>query len=598
MTDLPLLVFPITGIVVARRQPRNAVVWVLLGIGLAGGFGSVVGSYAAYGLVTNPGSLPGAGVAAALNGPMWDPVIVPIATLLLLLFPDGRPPSRRWNWVLWLTLFAVAAVFVVIMVSPGPIADSIPGAPEGATNPIAVPLISKLLPVVLPLIPVCMVLSVTSLIVRFRRSRGIERLQLKWLSTAAAVGVGLYALADVPSLVNLGRKADPLWLTIIQNLSLLAFLLIPISIGLAILRYHLYDIDRIISRTVSYFLLTALLVGMYALIVVGIGTLTGRNNNPVLIAGATLLVAALFGPLRRRLQRSIDRRLYRRRYDAERVLGAFASLLRDELDLSALSCELRAAVSQTVQPPQRFACGSGARGGPAVSRRTTSVIAWTIGFVSLGIALASLVLWVVYGGHAGLPVVPRPGHRDRAFPMVGALVAAGRPENPVGWLMLVVGLGGALTLASGVSSLHGGGVPAIAPRRGLVVLGFELGVDGRLRPPGHGPAPDLPAGNAAVPPVAPGGGSRRGRPGHHHGHRRPGEPDRDRDPPRAVGAEPARSRSGMTGCGGAERRLHGRAWCSWSSAWLAWSGGTGPRGACSGSSLRGSRTRSRSPSRS
>jgi hypothetical protein len=348
--DLPLLVFPITGLVVARRQPRNAVAWVMLGVGLASGFGSVVGSYATYGIVTNPGSLPGAGVAAAIDAPTWDPVIVPVATLLLLLFPDGRPPSKRWNWVLWLTLFAIASVFVVIMLTPGNIADNILGAPKDATNPIAVPGIGGLLPVVLPLIPLCMVLSVASLIVRFRRSRGIERLQMKWLATSAGVGVGLYALADLLSLASWGRNADPLWLTILQNLSLVAFLFIPISIGIAILRYRLYDIDRIISRTVSYFLLTASLVGVYALIVVGIGTLTGGSDNPVLIAGATLLVAALFGPLRRRLQTAIDRRLYRRRYDAERVLGSFASLLRDQLDLGALSSELQATVTQAVQP--------------------------------------------------------------------------------------------------------------------------------------------------------------------------------------------------------------------------------------------------------
>jgi hypothetical protein len=348
--DLPLLVFPITGLVVSRKQPRNAVVWVLLGIGLASGFGSVVASYAAYGLVTNPGALPGADVAAAVNGPAWDPVIVPIGTLLLLLFPDGRPPSKRWNWVLWLTLFAMAAVFVTIMVSPGPLSDSIKGAPKGATNPIAVPALGKLLSIALPLIPICMVASVISLIVRFRRSRGVERLQLKWLAAAASIGVGLYALSSVATAANWNRGGDPLWLTVVQNLSLFAFMLIPVSIGLAILRYHLFDIDRIISRTLSYFLLTALLVGVYALIVVGIGTLTGRSNNPVLIAGATLLVAALFGPLRRRLQGAIDRRLYRRRYDAERVLGSFASLLRDQLDLGALSSELQATVAQAVQP--------------------------------------------------------------------------------------------------------------------------------------------------------------------------------------------------------------------------------------------------------
>jgi hypothetical protein len=361
VVDLPLLVFPITGIVVARRQPRNAVTWVLLGIGLAAGFDSVVASYAAYGLVTNPGSLPGAAVAAAVDGPTWDPVVVPIATLLLLLFPDGRPPSKRWNWVLWLTLFAMAAVFVTLMVSPGSLSETIAGAPKDATNPIAVPAIANLAPVVLALIPICMVLSVISLVVRFRRSRGVERLQLKWLATAASIGVGLYASAALLSLSHWGQNSDPAWLSVLQNASLIAFLLIPISIGVAILRYRLYDIDRIISRTVTYFLLTAVLVGVYALIVVGIGAVTGRGNNPLLIAGATLAVAALFRPARRRLQNLIDRRLYRRRYDAERVLRTFSSLLRDQLDLGALSTELRATVTQAVQPARVSVWIRGAR---------------------------------------------------------------------------------------------------------------------------------------------------------------------------------------------------------------------------------------------
>jgi hypothetical protein len=345
--DIPLLVFPLTGILVARRQPRNAVGWVLLGVGLASGIGSVLDGYATYGLVTNPGSLPGAAAVAAISAPMWDPVVVPIATLLLLLFPDGRPPSRRWRPVLWLTLFAMVAVFLAIACSPGAVSDSVPDV----SNPLAVPAIASTLPFVLPLIPLCMILSAASLVIRFRRSRGVERLQLKWLATAAAIAVGMYALADVFSLVH-WNGGDPVWLTILQNASLVAFLLIPISIGVAMLRYRLYDIDRIISRTIAYSILTALLVGVYALVVVGVGTVTGRSDNPVLIAGATLAVAALFRPARRRIQGVIDRRLYRRRYDAEQVLGSFSSRLRDELDLDALSSELLAAVSQTVQPAQ------------------------------------------------------------------------------------------------------------------------------------------------------------------------------------------------------------------------------------------------------
>jgi predicted membrane-bound spermidine synthase len=146
------------------------------------------------------------------------------------------------------------------------------------------------------------------------------------------------------------EAATPAPIAVLQTAAICSFVLIPLSMGVAILRYRLYDIDRLISRTISYFVLTALLVGVYVAIVVGIGAATGRTNSPILIAGATLVVAALFGPARRRIQGLIDRRLYRRRYDAERVLGTFASRLRDELDLDTLSNELGAAASSAVQP--------------------------------------------------------------------------------------------------------------------------------------------------------------------------------------------------------------------------------------------------------
>jgi hypothetical protein len=196
-----------------------------------------------------------------------------------------------------------------------------------------------------------MIASAVALGVRFRRSRGVERLQLKWLATAAAVVAAVYALALVVSLDQSWGKADtPTWVAVIQNVALASFALIPIAIGIGILRYRLYDIDRLISRTIAYSLLTAVLVGVYAAIVVGIGAATGRSDNPVIIAGATLLVAALFGPVRRRIQGLIDRRLYRRRYDAELVLASFAARMRDELDLEALARELRSATTHAVQP--------------------------------------------------------------------------------------------------------------------------------------------------------------------------------------------------------------------------------------------------------
>jgi hypothetical protein len=343
--------FPLVGVLIARRQPRNAITWILLGIGLAWSVGAVTEAYRDYALLTAPGSLPGGDVVDAASSWLWVPGIVPAGTLLILLFPDGRLPSPRWRWVVWLTVVSIVAVSVAITFHAGTLAED--GFPQ-FDNPLGISALQPVLTVLqvfLIAIPVCMVASAAALVVRFRRSRGVERLQLKWLATAAAVVAVIYAAALLASVGQSWNQADTSApVTVLQNVALASFALIPISIGIAILRYRLYDVDRLISRTLTYFLLTALLVAVYAAVVVGIGTVTGRSNNPLLIAGATLLVAGLFGPARRRIQAVIDRRLYRRRYDAERVLGEFASRLRDELDLDALANELGAAAASAVQP--------------------------------------------------------------------------------------------------------------------------------------------------------------------------------------------------------------------------------------------------------
>jgi hypothetical protein len=343
--------FPLVGVLIARRQPRNPITWILLGIGVAWGLAAATEGYRDYALVTRAGELPAGDVVDALSTWLWVPGIVPTATLLLLLFPDGRLPSPRWRWVVWLSVLAMIAVSVAIVFGPTTLADD--GFPK-LDNPLRITALHQVLEamqILLVAIPVCMIASAAALVVRYRRSRGVERLQLKWLSTAAAVVAAVYALALVVSLDESWSKADtPSWVAVIQNVALASFALIPIAIGIAILRYRLYDIDRLISRTIAYSLLTAVLVGVYAAIVVGIGAATGRSDNPVVIAGATLLVAALFGPARRRIQGLIDRRLYRRRYDAELVLASFAARLRDQLDIEALAGELRSATTHAVQP--------------------------------------------------------------------------------------------------------------------------------------------------------------------------------------------------------------------------------------------------------
>ena len=343
--------FPLVGVLIARRQPRNAITWILLSIGLAWAVSAATEGYWNYGLITHPGSLPIAEAMVAVSSWLWVPALVPAATLLLLLFPDGHLPSPRWRWVVWLSVVAMAAVSLSIFLGPATLVEE--GFPK-LDNPLSVswfePALSAL-QVFLIAIPVCMIASAAALVIRFRRSRGVERLQLKWLSAAAAVVAVTYAVALLVSLGQSWTQADtPFWASVIQTVAVATFALIPVSIGIAILRYRLYDIDRLISRSIVYFLLTAVLISVYAAIVVGIGAATGRSDSPVVIAAATLLVAALFGPARRRIQAVIDRRLYRRRYDAEKVTAAFAARLRDELDLDALSGELRLAATQAVQP--------------------------------------------------------------------------------------------------------------------------------------------------------------------------------------------------------------------------------------------------------
>jgi hypothetical protein len=241
--------------------------------------------------------------------------------------------------VLWLAGAALALPFVAGILSP----DGSGGAnvDPAFVNPVIrlSTAVDVLTPIGFLLFLVAVGLSIASLVVRFRRSRGIERAQLKWFVSAAV----LTALLGVGASV----AATTWWL---QALGYVAIALIPTACLVSIMRYRLYDIDRVISRTVAYFAVTAVLVGLYAAIVVGVGALTGRNDNPVVIAGATLAVAALFRPVLRAVKSVVDRRFARRRYDAQRALEAFAAHLRDEVDLEQVRTSLVRTVGETVQP--------------------------------------------------------------------------------------------------------------------------------------------------------------------------------------------------------------------------------------------------------
>ena len=330
------------GAVLASRRPRHPVGWLLLGFALALTASGVTSSYVTYGLVARPGALPAANVAARLY-PVTIAAGLAVVGFVLLLTPTGSPPSSRWRRWPWALAVTVAVVLVAATVAPGsldPLAQFVSGAMDpqvyGGALRVAVQLV--LLAGLLTVLA-----GAGSLVARFRRARGVERLQLQWVALAAGLtGLSLLAAAVLIAVgeVNLGNWASAFGV---------AFL--PLATGAAILRYRLYDLDRIISRTLAYGLLTLLLGGGYALVVLGLGQLLGRES-PLVVAAATLAVAAVFQPARRRIQAVVDRRFNRRRHDAARIIEGFGTRLRDQVDLDTLTAEVLAVAEQTMQPTQ------------------------------------------------------------------------------------------------------------------------------------------------------------------------------------------------------------------------------------------------------
>jgi hypothetical protein len=342
--------FPIVAMLVLARQPRNTIGWILMVIGLAWFF-----PFESYGQFALSRGLPGGALFLALSEPTWAPPIGLMGTVLLLRFPSGRLSSPLWKKVEWLAVIAISVTVVAIVFTPGDFEYL--GYPNLA-NPLGIDALEpvlKALQVFILVIPITIAASTVSLIMRFRRSTGIERLQMKWLTSAAAIVALIYLVAMLLSLnSDWGGATTPSWMLFLQNASFASFALIPIAIGFAVLRYRLYDIDLVINRTLVYGLLTALLVSVYVVLAVGLGTavrsVAEQENNSIVIAASTLAVAALFGPARRRIQGFIDRRFYRRKYDAARTLEAFSARLREQVDLDSLAGELVGVVRETMQP--------------------------------------------------------------------------------------------------------------------------------------------------------------------------------------------------------------------------------------------------------
>ena len=361
LVSLPVLAFPVVGALIASRRPRNPIGWICLAAGLLWMLLSLLDLYGVYGLA-RPGSVPFPVVIYALAQWLWVPTVGLIAIYLVLLFPDGRLPSRRWRPLAWISGAVIVLVSVTQGLLPGPLPDfggvrnplGLEGQSwvEGAANAIFVPFL------------LCILASTLSLILRYRRSGDEVRQQIRWIALAASFLGVVFVSAMVTSVIlfffapqTWERVADnpPLLLDILFYVMLLSFAGVPIAVGFAVLKYRLYNIDFLINRTLVYGALTATLALIYfggvAALQAILSALTGREQQPQLaVVVSTLVIAALFNPLRGRIQSFIDRRFYRSKYDAARTLEAFSARLRDETDLDALSGELVEVTRETMQP--------------------------------------------------------------------------------------------------------------------------------------------------------------------------------------------------------------------------------------------------------
>ena len=348
---LSLLTFSVVGVMIATRRPGNAIGWLLLGIGLAWAIAN--SDYSDYGLLLHPGSVPFAAGIAAIAGNFWVPPIGLSGTFLILLFPDGHLLTPRWRWVAWISAAAIVVGTVSLTLTPGTMGNI--GYPH-TTNPLGISSLSTVIGIAhasIILIPVCMALSALSLILRYRRSHGVERLQAKWLVAAAATVALIYAIVAPVSIALTLHSATPVWLSLLQDIALFSFFLVPVAIGFAVLRYRLFEIDVIIQKTLVYATLVAMLALLYLGGIAALGwiarTATGQSGA-IAVTLSTLAVAAAFQPLRTRIQRTVDRRFYRAKYDVAETLEAFSSGLRRQIDLDSLHADVLGIVGSTMHP--------------------------------------------------------------------------------------------------------------------------------------------------------------------------------------------------------------------------------------------------------
>jgi hypothetical protein len=331
-------------VIVPRMPAENPIGWLFCAIGLLWAVIHLIGEYAIYALLAVPGSLPAGEAASWIYSWLWVPGLG-LVGFLGLVFPNGRLPSARWRWFARLSAFLTFVGAVLAALSPGPIILGLSAIP----NPLGIEGLPNAYKLVQALMLVLLAVSVASLLMRRGYARGVERQQTKWFTYTSAVAASGAILDYIIS-----EPLELVWLGLVGHALVLVGLAgIPIAMGIAITRYRLYEIDLIINRTLVYGSLTATLVALYFIVIVVLQRvfvlLTGQQSTLAIVA-STLLIAALFTPLRRRIQGFIDRRFYRSNYDAKKTLEAFSAKRRDETDREALSGDLIGVVRETMQP--------------------------------------------------------------------------------------------------------------------------------------------------------------------------------------------------------------------------------------------------------
>jgi hypothetical protein len=341
-TWVPFLAFATVGAVILARRPGNRVGWLCWAIG----FGitvSILGSKQVWAVLADQGRSSAWAVLPQLGTIAWLGTLLGLLPFLVLLFPTGRLLSPRWRPVAWTLGLVLGLYLIARLFAPGPVDPAFPDNPLGIESAEGLLLLVQSLVGVA--VPVLILAVLASVVVRFRRSQGEERQQLKWFTFVVAAELVL-----LPGLGGLAERVAPeVGALVVFPVSIS---LIPIAIGVAVLKYRLYDIDRLINRTLVYGLLTALLIGVYAGLVFLLGRLLdpATGDSALAVAASTLAVAALFQPARRRVQTVVDRRFNRRKYNAATTIEAFSTRLRDQVDLDTLATELLAVTDKTMQP--------------------------------------------------------------------------------------------------------------------------------------------------------------------------------------------------------------------------------------------------------